>query len=457
MIRKTFFTVFITLFLYIPTFSQSLSERIDILLNDTLFHNSDVSLAIHDMETDSMLYAYREHKLCRPASILKLPTSVIALERLGCDYTIKTYLFEKKNCSGGVNLYIKGEIDPLFNEEDLLSMLATVPANTTIDTLFADCTFMDSIYWGPGWAWDDTPWEFQPYISPLMLCGGCVEISAKPTKKGEVPHVECIPESNFYTIVNEAVSKGGRGERFTILRDWLNNCNIIRLRGDCNAPKSEKMNMYPSQEFFITVMKERLSDKGINVSYNTFGKTPASAKELYRIQRPITEIVFEALMESNNLCAEALSYHLGALFGEFPVHQDMGPEIIKAFFDYTLKTDSDYNIADGSGLSLYNYLSADMLIKVLRHAYSRSQLYDVIYNSLPVSGVSGTMKHRTKGTAAYKKIHAKTGTVKGVCTLAGYAQANNGHTLAFVIINQNSMNTQAVRVWQDKVCNTLCK
>lgn len=90
MIRKTFFTVFITLFLYIPTFSQSLSERIDILLNDTLFHNSDVSLAIHDMETDSMLYAYREHKLCRPASILKLPTSVIALERLGCDYTIKT-------------------------------------------------------------------------------------------------------------------------------------------------------------------------------------------------------------------------------------------------------------------------------------------------------------------------------------------------------------------------------
>jgi D-alanyl-D-alanine carboxypeptidase/D-alanyl-D-alanine-endopeptidase (penicillin-binding protein 4) len=46
--------------------------------------------------------------------------------------------------------------------------------------------------------------------------------------------------------------------------------------------------------------------------------------------------------------------------------------------------------------------------------------------------------------------------VKGVCTLAGYARAANGHTLAFVILNQGSMSASAVRRWQDKVCEAMC-
>ena len=71
-------------------------------------------------------------------------------------------------------------------------------------------------------------------------------------------------------------------------------------------------------------------------------------------------------------------------------------------------------------------------------------------------GISGTMKNRTKNSAAYKKVYAKTGTVKGVCTLAGYARAANGHTLAFVIPNQGSMSASTVRRWQDKVCEAMC-
>ena len=66
------------------------------------------------------------------------------------------------------------------------------------------------------------------------------------------------------------------------------------------------------------------------------------------------------------------------------------------------------------------------------------------------------MKNRTKNSTAYKKVYAKTGTVKGVCTLAGYARAANGHTLAFVILNQGSMSASAVRRWQDKVCEAMC-
>ena len=66
------------------------------------------------------------------------------------------------------------------------------------------------------------------------------------------------------------------------------------------------------------------------------------------------------------------------------------------------------------------------------------------------------MEHRMKKGKTFRNVRAKTGTVKGVSSLAGYAKASNGHLLAFVIINQNVMKAHLAREWQDKVCNVLC-
>ena len=422
------------------------------LLSDELLTYSDASLVVYDLTADSLLFAHRAHKLTRPASVLKIITSVAAVERLGIDYTIDTYLLRSGN-----SLYFKGAIDPLFSFEELCAMLQHVPSDAVVDTLYADCSFMDSIHWGPGWAWDDTPWEFQPYISPLMLCGGCVEVKAKPAQRGAAPLVECFPPSEFYSIENEAVSRGGTGEKFTILRDWLGGTNVIRLRGDCSAAKSENMNMFPSQDYFITVAAEQLAARGVAVKNVAGGVAPHECDTLAVVRRALGDVVAEALMESNNLCAEALSYHLGALYGRFPVQQSMGPDIIKGFLSYTLDMPLHYDVCDGSGLSPYTLVSADIIMQVLKYAYSHKHLYDALMRGLPQSGISGTLKNRTKGTAAYKRVFAKTGTVTGVCTLAGYAQAADGHTLAFVILNEGSPKARPVRVWQDKVCDVMCK
>lgn len=439
------------------TAAQGLSTRLDALLQDTLLEESDASIAVYDLDDDTLLYTHREKKLCRPASLLKVATSTVALFRLGSDYSVYTRLYEKSNDEGHKNIYVKGEIDPLFNKEDLIELISPISKGTTIDTLYADCSFSDSIYWGPGWSWDDTPWGFQPYISPLMLCGGCVKVTATPAEKGAPPFVECQPESSFYTIVNEAISRGDKGGKLTILRDWLDNSNVIRLSGECNIPKSENMNLYRSQDFFVEVMREQLAKQGVNVENITFAKTPTDAREIHYIERNIKDIVKEALMESNNLCAEALSYHLGTLFGKVPVRQEDGPEVIKSFIEYNLDINNEFNIADGSGLSPYNYLSAEIIIEILRKAYSNEQIYNIIKNSLPIAGVSGTMKQRGNGTVMQNKIYAKTGTMKGVTTLAGFAYPPNGHTLAFVIMNQNSLCARSARQWQDKVCKALCQ
>lgn len=450
---KNRFLLSILCVLYIFAVSaQPLRDGFETLLGDDVFLQSDVSLVVYDLDADSLLFSHREHKLCRPASVLKVVTALAALERLGCDYTVDTRLLRKGN-----NLYLQGSVDPLFSYDDLKTLLSAVPQGMVADTLFADCSFMDSVYWGPGWAWDDTPWEFQPYISPLMLCGGCVEVKATPADKGVPPRVECYPPSNFYTVVNEAVSKSGTDEKFTILRDWLDGTNVIRLRGNCRAAKSEKMNMFPSQNFFMAVAAEQLSAAGVQVGCTSFAATPAVCDTLAVVRRPIRDIVVEALMESNNLCAESLSYHLGALYGKRPVRQDMGPKIIKGYMNYTFDMPERSDVRDGSGLSPYTLLSADIIMQALRRVYAVPGIYDIFMQGLPQSGISGTMKHRTKNTAAFKRVFAKTGTVTGVCTLAGYAKASNGHTIAFVMLNDGLPKAAPVRVWQDKVCDYICR
>ena len=452
-----FFTTAILSFLVSVCLSaQGFKSAMDSLLCDELFTDSDVSVAVYDLDDDTLVYAHRSAKMCRPASVLKLLTAGVALERLGVDYSICTTLGVSDG-AGSRNLLLKGEMDPLFSEQDLDAMVAAVGDSSVVDTLFVDCSFMDSIYWGPGWSWDDTPWEFQPYMSPLMLNGGCVDVVVRPADKGAQPVVECKPVSSYYSVANEAVCHDASCGKLTILRDWLDNSNVIRVRGNCSAVSGERMNMFRSERFFVTVMCEKLAARGVTVGTVVYAVPTDSFALLHCTQRSILEVVDEALKESNNLCAEALTFHLGALYGHRPVSHKDGTNIIKGFLDYNLSMPSKYEIADGSGLSLYTYISADIMLQMLKRIYGNRVVYESVLRGLPIAGWTGTLKGRMAGTVAERKIHAKTGTVTGICTLAGYAEARNGHTFAFVIFNQGIMTPRLARRWQNKVCELLCR
>ena len=451
MIRRV--ALFIIFGLYIQcSLAQSLAASLDALLNDAVLHDSDASVLVYDLTADSLLYAHREHKRCRPASVAKVTTVAAALTKLGSGYTIDTHLYE---CGG--NLYVNGTMDPLFDEDDMLAMAQSVSVGMVVDTLFADCSFCDSLYWGPGWAWDDNPYGFQPYISPLLLCGGAVEVIVTPTEKGAAPRYSCTPQSSFYTVVNEAQCSNKELDKLTILRDWLNDSNIIHIRGNCTKETKESLNMYKSADFFVAVLVEKLAALGVTVNNVAFGIVPDSALCIHSTARAIEDVVAEALLESDNICAEALLYHLAATKGSSPFSMEQGCGVVESFMQESLGYSNGYSVYDGSGLSPYNHISANVVTSLLRYIYNNPNIYDIVYPRLPLSGVSGTMKHRTKGTAAYKKVRAKTGTVTGVCTLAGYATAKNGHILAFVLMNSGAKSARKAREWQDSVCDVLCR
>ena len=74
---------------------------------------------------------------------------------------------------------------------------------------------------------------------------------------------------------------------------------------------------------------------------------------------------------------------------------------------------------------------------------------------MPIAGVDGTMRNRLRNSEAHGNLRAKTGSLTGVSSLAGYVKAKNGHQYAFVIINQNFLSNKKAHIFQDKICNIL--
>lgn len=389
--KKISAIIFIIYGMCFPTLqAQTFAERIEVLLEDSLLQDSEVGLMVYDLDADSLLYAYQEDKLYRPASTEKIVTCVAALDKLGVDYPIETSLYHTGRITEDSLLegclYIIGRFDPLFSMDDLSQMTAAVKnfgINRIEGKLIGNVSMKDTLKWGSGWCWDDE----MPVLSPLL----------------------CEQTDSLLFMLKRELGK-----------------NQIAL----------------ADTFPIYVDAH-----------------PDSILTLvYRCQRTLGDLLPKMMKKSDNLHAEAVFYQLAAQTGKSYAQAKDAKESIKELIERLGHDSKRYRIADGSGASLYNYLSPCLLIDFLRYAYENEHIFQPLYESMPIAGKDGTLRYRMKkGSLAYNNVHAKTGTVTGVVSLAGYAHASNGHLLAFAMINQNTLRPRLVRQWQDRVCEELCR
>ena len=117
----------------------------------------------------------------------------------------------------------------------------------------------------------------------------------------------------------------------------------------------------------------------------------------------------------------------------------------------------DYLIADGSGLSLYDYVTVELLVRVLRYAWQWDHIRIPFIEALPIAGIDGTLEKRMIRTSAHGNVRAKTGTVEGVSSLAGYCRTSEGHFLCYAIINQGIVRARTGRDFQDSICVALTR
>ena len=216
---------------------------------------------------------------------------------------------------------------------------------------------------------------------------------------------------------------------------------------------------------FIERFLQELNDAGIMVVQDgemTAEPTKGKARNKPFIHlcsrfHSLDQVLMRMLKESDNLYAESVLYQIAASGGVKNASAKDARQWINKLITRIGLNPGEYKFADGSGLSLYNYVSAELLVRLLRFAYHNQNIYGQLYPALPIAGVDGTLEKRMKGTHTNGNVRAKTGTLTGISSLAGYCTAANGHKLAFAIINQGVLRNASGRTFQDKVCTALCE
>lgn len=216
--------------------------------------------------------------------------------------------------------------------------------------------------------------------------------------------------------------------------------------------------VYQRKDIFMDKFLNALDRVGIVLVGNVSEKRrPQEANCIINRFHTIDQVLMRMLKESDNLYAESMFYQIAASTGNRPATAKSAKAIERQLINKLGLNASRYRLADGSGLSLYNYVSPELEVKFLRYAFENQNILNHLLPALPVAGIDGTLRNRMRSQFTRGNVKAKTGTVEGVSSLCGYLTAANGHRICFSIINQGIMHHKNGRTFQDKVCDILCR
>lgn len=382
-----------------------------------------------------------------PASVQKLLTSLVALDRLGPDHRWKTSLYAAGEVREGVvgsDLVLYGRGAPDLDDAQLKQLVGELKRRGVREIrgdIVGDESHFKGDNYGDGWTWNALQWYYGAASSALSLNRNQVRIVLRNGRPGT--DSKFVELSGEVAPVEDIEAVGVKRELGTNKVYVWGNGRDLNARIAVNRPAL----------FSARILKEMLAQNGIRVTGEARSRDwrskdrldPAKAFELASVEsRPLAEIVRRMNLDSVNLYAELLLRTLGRRFGpeapdEDPKMQKLrgddaaGAAVVEKWLsEHGISTD-DVAIHDGSGLSRLNNVTPETVGRALVFA-AQSDFSEVFSSSLPVAGRSGTLRGRLGAAAG--RIRGKTGSIRYVNTLAGYA-ARKEETLAFVVFGNN--------------------
>jgi len=445
---------------------QNLRMKIDSLLASPLFKETQAGVKIVSLTKNRGLYDHNSDLLLNPASNMKLLTTAAALTILRPNFTFKTLLLADSTTvhdsvvSG--NLYLKGSGDPdLVSEDlqDLINQLRVAGVTHITGNLIADASALDSLPRGEGWMWDDDPDDYAAHLSALTLNDNCVNVIAKPSDKIlDKVKLFILPQTNYVSVENNGITgDSSQTSTLKISRKWMTCENVITVQDTLplNAPPYETtLNIEDPTLYTATVFSELLRNNHIKIDGRILkGASPSAAETLaVHSSHPLRDVVENTNKISDNLSAELLLKTIGSFTRGEPGTAKKGLQALRKFLQKTGSDSASYYVVDGSGVSRYDVINANVIVRLLTHMFNDFTVSSEYLTSLPIAGVDGTIQNRMLGTTAQGKLRAKTGSLRGVSSLSGYVPTQDGDVLAFSILMQNFVGSAApYRAAQDSI------
>ena len=373
---------------------EKLHADIDAVLQEALFTTASIGIKVVAVETGEVIYEKNAHKLHHSASTTKLFTAATALAKLGSDYQFETTLYVDTDADTQVigNLYLKGRADPVLQPSDILKLADTL-LETGVESIQGNIVV------------DET------YLDTVREGPGWMW-DDRPLRIGALSIRQIEPDP---------------GTRSRALP-----CGYL--------------------------LKTELEQKGIEVVGDVVsGTVPPDAHSVAKhLSPPLADILKLMNKPSDNWIAELVFKTIGAEVVGEPGTWRKGREAVTNFLNEIMGEPPLHRFVDGSGLSRYNLLNAELLTKLLVYMYHNFELMPEYLASLPIAGVDGTLRNRMQGVSAEKTLRAKTGTLSGVSALAGYTVTADGEVFAFgILISHYIGSATPARNIQDKIGNYL--
>lgn len=452
----------------------------EILLNDGLTA-AGVGFYAVDLNTAEVIVDYNSEMVLKPASTQKIITTATALEILGADYKFTTtiqydgILDTSKNILYG-NIYIKGGGDPTLGStyfektknKKFLEEWSTAVKALGIDSITGYIIGDASIYSydivPPTWSWEDMGNYFGAGACGLSIYDNyyTLHFSTSSTVGGKAEIVKMEPEIPGMTFDNSVKAGNTTDDDSFIFGQPYKYDRYIRGELPLGKTDYKVKGSIPDPSWFAAYeFYNKLVEAGIKI-----GKMPTTLRileingenitskrtDIFKTESPeLSDIIFVTNQKSINLFTEHMLNHSG-LYLDTDADTKKAAEAVENYWSNKGMSTSGLSINDGSGLSHYNAVSCKQLVFILKYMKNKSRFFDDFYNSLPVTGESGTLKKVCDGTVAEGKVHAKSGSIRNVRCYVGYTTSASGREIAFaMMLNNYSCSSSSAKTYLEKL------
>ncbi len=490
--------------------SKSAAKRIDKILSQPDAARAFWGIEAVDLATGETLYTHDADKLFTPASNTKLFTTSAALALVGPNYRFHTSV----ETAGTVDRYgrlsgdvvIVGRGDPTVAGGTLaystraergtarvrvLEQLADQLAQRGVKFVDGDIVGDDSYFaferYGEGWSQEDMRYEWGAPASALTINDNVIYLSVLPgDHPGEKAFINISPLADYYRLDNRIMTTpAGTGPR-TVTIGREPGAHTLTLWGNMPVDDPgfhEMLAIEDPAQFTAELFRSLLEQRGIVIygrtrvrhlelaNLSTFSVTAmasAGGGDIPRNYPPtiptlvLADYESQPLMSdlryinkvSQNLYAELLLRLLGREKGTAGTIE-AGLEVMRGFLSQADIRSDEYVFYDGSGMSRQNLVTPHAIVKLL--VYDDKQPWGAEFSdTLPVAGVDGSLAERFKGSVGQGRIHAKTGSLRSVNALSGYATTASGKHIAFsIMVNNHNLSSRVALQTIDQIANAL--
>ena len=437
----------------------TLNDEINLWKNNRSLEHAGIGIYVKNLTTGEVIAETNPRQSLVPGSILKLLTTATAIDMLGAGFRFETllaYSGEIYNDTLVGNLYIIGGGDPALGssyfkdhapyrhfQDEWVKKISQLRIKHIRGNMVTDATIFEEQTIPDTWIWEDLGNYYGAGACGISVYDNLYKIhfsslaqAGKPTKI-----IKTEPSIPGLLLENQVTSSDDNRDLAYVYGAPMENKQVVRG----TIPKGKDSYIIkasiPNPPFLLgSELVQRLKSAGISVegAVETFkkGNQVLPLTQVAKTSSPtLAEIIRVTNHESVNLFAEHLLKYLAYLmYGEGTTKKGV---VIVA--DYWQKRGIDMGglfLADGSGLSHFNAITAQQMVEMLSYMKTKSREGDIFFSSIPFVP-DGTLYFFNPMNFPGKSLRAKSGSMTRVRCYAGELKTRSNQTVLFSIMMNN--------------------